>query len=176
MDPQAQAMTLIATNTDVAITGGNPIFNISLAKCTFQELGRPFKVKDLVYQTVKFKCSYSLTDSFDGQSHRHQLEQQQLLNLGTSLPHRTPPPSALPLGRGVVWTDTFKRGDRRRDISDTRDISPASLQFKDEVVRCWHMSFDKLRAVQHNANSIAKQAALCAILLLALFIIVTVFL
>jgi hypothetical protein len=67
MDPQAQAMTLIATNTDVAITGGNPIFNITLAKCTFQELGRPFKVKDLVYQTIKFKCSYSITDSLLGE-------------------------------------------------------------------------------------------------------------
>jgi hypothetical protein len=41
MTPQAQAMTLIATNTDVAISGGNPTFNITLAKCTFQELGRP---------------------------------------------------------------------------------------------------------------------------------------
>jgi hypothetical protein len=67
MDPQAQAMSLIATNMDVAITGGNPTFNITLAKCTFQELGRPFKVKDLVYATIKFKASYSITDSLLGE-------------------------------------------------------------------------------------------------------------
>jgi hypothetical protein len=67
MDPQPQAMSLIATNTDVAISGGNPIFNITLAKCTFEELGRPFKVKDLVYQSIKAKCSYSLTDSLLGE-------------------------------------------------------------------------------------------------------------
>lgn len=68
MGPTAQAMSLIATNTDVLINSTyHPIFNITLAKCTFQELGRPFKVKDLVYQTVKFKASYSLGDLLMGE-------------------------------------------------------------------------------------------------------------
>ena len=31
-----------------------------MPKCTIQELGRPFKVKDLVYQTIKFKAVYSV--------------------------------------------------------------------------------------------------------------------
>jgi hypothetical protein len=61
------AMTLIATNTDVAITGGNPIFNITLPQCTFQELSRPLKLKDLTYQSIKFKCSYNLTNSMMGE-------------------------------------------------------------------------------------------------------------
>lgn len=67
MGPQAQAMSLIATNTDVAITGGNPIFNITLAQCQFTELGRPFKVKDLVYQSIKFKASYNIANTIMGE-------------------------------------------------------------------------------------------------------------
>jgi len=68
MGPTAQAMTLIATNTDVTINStAHPIFNITLAQVTFQELGRPFKVKDLVYTTVKFKASYSLSNSLMGE-------------------------------------------------------------------------------------------------------------
>src|SRR5271170_6229693 len=44
MGPTAQAMTLIATNTDVLISSTfHPIFNITLAQVTFQELGRPLK-------------------------------------------------------------------------------------------------------------------------------------
>jgi len=68
MGPTAQAMSLIATNTDVTIDSSHhPTLNITLAKCTFQELGRPFKVKDLVYQSVKFKASYSVSDTLLGE-------------------------------------------------------------------------------------------------------------
>lgn len=41
----------------------NPSLTIDLPKVTFQELGRSFKVRDLVYQEVKFRASYSLTDT-----------------------------------------------------------------------------------------------------------------
>ena len=34
-----------------------------MPKCTFQELGRSFKVNDLVYQTIKFKAVYSISDT-----------------------------------------------------------------------------------------------------------------
>ena len=68
MGPNAQAMSLIATNTDVTINSSyHPSINITLAQVTFQELGRPFKVKDLVYQTVKFKASYSISDTLMGE-------------------------------------------------------------------------------------------------------------
>ena len=36
---------------------------IDMPKCTIQELGRPLKVKDLIYQTIKFKASYSVSDT-----------------------------------------------------------------------------------------------------------------
>jgi len=68
MGPTAQAMSLIATNTDVTINSSyHPIFNITLAQCTFQELGRPFKVKDLVYQSIKFKASYNIASTLMGE-------------------------------------------------------------------------------------------------------------
>ena len=68
MGPNTQAMSLIATNTDVTINStAHPILNITLAKCTFQELGRPLKVKDLTYQTIKFKCSYSVSNTLMGE-------------------------------------------------------------------------------------------------------------
>lgn len=65
MGPTAQAMLLDFKNSDVTIgTAANPEFQITMPKVTFTELGRPFKVKDLVYQTVKFKASYSVTDTY----------------------------------------------------------------------------------------------------------------
>jgi hypothetical protein len=68
MGPTAQAMTLIATNTDVTINSTyHPIINITLAKVIFQELGKPFKVKDLVYQTIKWRASYSISDTMMGE-------------------------------------------------------------------------------------------------------------
>ncbi len=68
MGPTAQAMSLIATNTDVTINStGHPTFNITLAQCTFQELSKPLKIKDLVYSTIKFKASYNLSSSLMGE-------------------------------------------------------------------------------------------------------------
>lgn len=68
MGPTPMFMSLIATNTDVTIDSSHhPTLNITLAKCTFQELGRPFKTKDLTYQSVKFKASYSVSDTLLGE-------------------------------------------------------------------------------------------------------------
>ena len=65
MGPTAQAMNLTIQNTDVTLgTAFYPTLQFLLAKCTFQELGRPFKVKDLVYQSVKFKAVYSTADTY----------------------------------------------------------------------------------------------------------------
>ena len=64
MAAAAQAMLISVVNTDVTIgTAGNPTLNITLAQCTFKDLGRPYKVKDLVYQTISFKASYSTPDT-----------------------------------------------------------------------------------------------------------------
>lgn len=58
------SMRLDIKNTDVTVgSATNPELIFDLPKVTLQELGRPFKVKDLVYQTLKFKASYSVSDS-----------------------------------------------------------------------------------------------------------------
>ena len=65
MGPTTQALRFDIKNSDVTIgTAANPQLTFDMPKVTFQELGRPFKVKDLVYQTVKFKAQYSLSDAF----------------------------------------------------------------------------------------------------------------
>jgi hypothetical protein len=64
MLPTSLAMRLDIKNTDVTIGAAtNPELYIDMPKVTLQELGRPFKVKDLVYQTLKFKASYSISDT-----------------------------------------------------------------------------------------------------------------
>jgi hypothetical protein len=58
------AIRLDIKNTDVTIgTARNPELILDMPKCTIQELGRPFKVKDLIYQNVKFKAMYSVADT-----------------------------------------------------------------------------------------------------------------
>lgn len=60
----AQALRLDLINTDVTIgSATNPELKIDLAKVIFTEFSRPIKIKDVVYQTVKFKASYSTADS-----------------------------------------------------------------------------------------------------------------
>jgi hypothetical protein len=65
MGPTAQALNLTIQNTDVTLgTAFYPTLQFLLPKCTFQELGRPFKVKDLVYQSIKLKAVYSVSDTY----------------------------------------------------------------------------------------------------------------
>jgi hypothetical protein len=64
MTPGILAIRLDMKNTDVTLgSSTNPELYIDMPKCTIQELGRPFKVKDLVYQSIKFKASYSVSDT-----------------------------------------------------------------------------------------------------------------
>ena len=59
-----QAMQLSAVNTDVTIgTSSHPSLVIQFAKCYFEEVTKPIKVGDVVYQTIKFNAVYSLSDS-----------------------------------------------------------------------------------------------------------------
>lgn len=59
-----QAMLIDLKNTDVTIgSATNPELKITLNQVFFSEYSRPIKVKDLVYQTVKFRGTYKLADS-----------------------------------------------------------------------------------------------------------------
>ena len=60
----AKALRIDIKNTDVTLgSGTNPEIKIDLNKVFFTEYSVPRKLKDLVYQTVKFKAVYSTTDS-----------------------------------------------------------------------------------------------------------------
>lgn len=60
-----KAMRLDLVNSDVTIgTATNPQFRLDLAKVYFTEFSRPIKIKDVVYQTIKFKAAYSVSDGF----------------------------------------------------------------------------------------------------------------
>lgn len=59
-----QAMILDLKNTDVTLgTSTNPELKITLNQVFFTEFSRPFKVKDLVYQSIKWRGTYRLADS-----------------------------------------------------------------------------------------------------------------
>jgi hypothetical protein len=64
MGPTTLAMRLDIKNTDVLIGAATrPELYIDMPKCTIQEFGRSFKVKDLIYQHIKFRASYSVSDT-----------------------------------------------------------------------------------------------------------------
>jgi len=59
-----QAMLIDLINSDVTIgSAAHPELKITLNQVFFSEYSRPIKVKDLVYQTVKFRGTYKLADS-----------------------------------------------------------------------------------------------------------------
>jgi hypothetical protein len=61
----AQAMLIDLKNTDVSIgiVPSHPEVKITLDQCFFTDFSRPIKVKDLVYQTLKFKATFSVANS-----------------------------------------------------------------------------------------------------------------
>jgi hypothetical protein len=59
-----QAISLDAVNTDVVLgSATHPELRIQLARAYLTELTKPIKINDLVYQQLKFKAVYSLTDT-----------------------------------------------------------------------------------------------------------------
>jgi hypothetical protein len=59
-----QAMLIDLVNSDVTLgSAAHPELKITLNQVFFSEYSRPIKVKDLVYQTVKFRGTYKLADS-----------------------------------------------------------------------------------------------------------------
>jgi hypothetical protein len=60
----ASAMLIDIKNTDVIIGAAtNPELKITLDQVYFTEYSRPIKIKDLVYQTLKFSATYNLTNT-----------------------------------------------------------------------------------------------------------------
>jgi hypothetical protein len=60
----AQAILVDIKNTDITIgTACNPEVKITLDQVYFTEFSRPIKIKDLTYQTIKFKCVYNVTNA-----------------------------------------------------------------------------------------------------------------
>jgi hypothetical protein len=61
----AQAVLIDLKNSDVSIgvVPSHPEVKITLDQVYFTDFSRPIKVKDLVYQTVKFKCVYSISNT-----------------------------------------------------------------------------------------------------------------
>lgn len=60
-----QAMRLDLVNSDVTIgTATNPQIRLDLTRVIWTEFSRPIKIRDVVYQTLKFKAAYSVTDGY----------------------------------------------------------------------------------------------------------------
>lgn len=61
----AQAMRLDLLNSDVnlGIVPSHPQFRIDLYKTYITEFSRPVKIKDVMYQTLKFKAAYDTTNA-----------------------------------------------------------------------------------------------------------------
>lgn len=62
--PQAMLIDLINSDVNLGVVPTNPEFKITLAKTFFTDISRPVKIKDIMYQTIKFKAAYSLTDAY----------------------------------------------------------------------------------------------------------------
>jgi hypothetical protein len=61
----AQALRFSLVNSDTTIgVATNPSCQIDFTKVFFTEFSRPLKLKDVVYQTIKWKASYSISDAF----------------------------------------------------------------------------------------------------------------
>lgn len=59
---QFMGPTPLAITLDIKNSSSSELY-FEMPKCTITELGRPFKVKDLTYQSIKFKASYSVSDT-----------------------------------------------------------------------------------------------------------------
>lgn len=60
-----QSMQFDLLNSDIVLgVAANPEFKIVLSHVDFTEFSLPRKLKDVMYQTVKFKAAYSLSDGY----------------------------------------------------------------------------------------------------------------
>ncbi len=61
---QAMRLDLVNSDVNIGVVPSHPAFRLDLAKVFFTEFSRPIKIREIVYQTVKFKAAYSITDAF----------------------------------------------------------------------------------------------------------------
>jgi hypothetical protein len=60
---QAMLISLVNTDVNIGVVPSHPTVNITLNQVYFSEYSRPIKIKDLVYQSIKFRGTYKLADS-----------------------------------------------------------------------------------------------------------------
>jgi len=61
--PQAMLIDLLNTDVNIGVVPSHPEVAITLDQVYFTEFSRPIKIKDVTYQTVKFKATYSIANS-----------------------------------------------------------------------------------------------------------------
>ena len=61
--PQAMLIDIKNTDVPIGVVPSHPEVKITLDQVYFTGISRPIKTKDLTYQTVKFKATYSTTNS-----------------------------------------------------------------------------------------------------------------
>lgn len=61
--PQAMLISLVNTDVNIGVVPSHPSVIVTLDQVYFTDYSRPLKIKDLVYQTIKFKATYSVTNS-----------------------------------------------------------------------------------------------------------------
>jgi hypothetical protein len=61
--PQAMSIALVNTDVNIGVVPSHPTLAITLDQVYFTELGIKKSPKDLTYQVLKFKATYSLTNS-----------------------------------------------------------------------------------------------------------------
>lgn len=62
--PKAMRLDLVNSDVTIGVASTNPQVRLDLTKVYFTEFSRPIKIKDVVYQTIKFKAAYSASDGY----------------------------------------------------------------------------------------------------------------
>lgn len=61
--PKAMRLDLINSDVNIGTVPSHPEFKLDLYKVYFTEITRPVKIKDIMYQTLKFKAAYDTTNA-----------------------------------------------------------------------------------------------------------------
>lgn len=61
--PQAMRLDLINSDVTFGVASSHPEFKLDFARVYFTEFSRPIAIHDVVYQTIKFKAAYSVSDA-----------------------------------------------------------------------------------------------------------------
>lgn len=61
--PKAMRLDLVNSDVNMGVASTHPEFKLDLYKVYFTEFSRPVKIKDVMYQNVKFKAAYDTTNA-----------------------------------------------------------------------------------------------------------------